>query len=177
MIVGILSDTHGRHDRARKALGLLRAKGATTIIHCGDIGGEEVLDELATAAAELSSAAPNPQHRGTGVWFVWGNCDHVDEGIRDYVRSIGLTPPLAVPLLLPVAEKSIAVFHGHERELERFDSSKVDYLLHGHSHERRDERFGNLRVINPGALQRAHEHTVATLDISRDELSFWQVVA
>ena len=30
-------------------------------------------------------------------------------------------------------------------------------------------------MINPGALERAFPYTVATLDLARDELRFWQV--
>jgi predicted phosphodiesterase len=47
--------------------------------------------------------------------------------------------------------------------------------LHGHTHVARDERLGPLRVINPGALQRAAVHTVATLDLRTDQVGFWRV--
>ncbi|RLS46748.1 MAG: metallophosphoesterase, partial [Planctomycetota bacterium] len=48
----------------------------------------------------------------------------------------------------------------------------VDYLLHGHTHVCRDERHGATRIINPGALHRASEFTVALLDTDSDELQF-----
>ena len=51
----------------------------------------------------------------------------------------------------------------------------VAYLCHGHTHATRDERLGPTRVINPGALFRARRHTVAVLDLARDEVSFLAV--
>ncbi|MEE8170129.1 MAG: metallophosphoesterase family protein [Phycisphaerae bacterium] len=156
MILGILSDSHGRAERTVRALTLLDEKGAAAFVHCGDIGGEDVLIALS----------------GRTVWFVWGNCDYPDASMNRYVRSLGLPLPDATPLRIDLDGSRIAVFHGHEREIDRFDSTQVDYVLHGHTHVPRDERIGQTRFINPGALHRAAEHTVATLDLSSDSLSF-----
>jgi predicted phosphodiesterase len=46
----------------------------------------------------------------------------------------------------------------------------ADYLLHGHTHELRDERIGRTRMINPGALFRAARYTAALLDPRADRL-------
>jgi len=40
---------------------------------------------------------------------------------------------------------------------------------------REDTRFGQTRLINPGALSRAAVKTVAILDVTLDELTFFQV--
>jgi predicted phosphodiesterase len=55
------------------------------------------------------------------------------------------------------------------------ESQSFDYLLHGHTHVKRDERVGRTRVINPGALHRAREKTVAVLDTATDMLTFLTV--
>ena len=47
MIVGILSDTHDRVAAAAAAIERLRQHGAEYFIHCGDVGSERVLDQLA----------------------------------------------------------------------------------------------------------------------------------
>ena len=47
-----------------------------------------------------------------------------------------------------------------------------DYLFLGHTHVRHEERVGKTRVINPGALYRAREKTVALLDTETDKLKF-----
>ena len=74
------------------------------------------------------------------------------------------------------AGKRFAVFHGHENEfLRTLKSPDADYVLHGHTHMRRDDRIGTCRVINPGALHRADPTTVATLDTDTDELRFHEI--
>ena len=162
MLVGILSDSHGRHLAVRAAVALFRRLGAEHIIHCGDVGSERVFDELAESSCS----------------FVWGNCDVPSGGLMAYVQTLGIEPPDAVPLLRTLSGKRFAVFHGHEREFDgAIGSLDVDYILHGHTHIARDERTSDGRIINPGALHRAREHTVATLDTTKDELTFHKISA
>jgi len=156
MLIGILSDSHGDAAATRRAIELLRDRGATLFFHCGDICGEAVLDELAACGAR----------------FVWGNCDHPGPALRKYVRDIGLAPP-EVPVLAEADGKSIAVYHGHERQfLMACEHPATDYLFHGHTHVPADRRVGRCRIINPGALYRARVKTVALLDPKSDELQF-----
>lgn len=160
MIVGILSDTHGDHLMARAALALFDREGAEHLIHCGDVCGTDVFDELV----------------GKKLSFVWGNMDEPGDGVLAYLNAVGLTPPSGVPLQLTLDGKRFAVFHGHERGFNQaIHSLEVDYLLHGHTHVARDERINGKRVINPGALHRANKYTVATLDTRQDKLTFHEV--
>ena len=64
-----------------------------------------------------------------------------------------------------------------DRMAHVLNAQEHDYLLHGHTHVRRDERVGKVRIINPGALHRAREKTVAVLDTDTDRLTFVRVVA
>jgi len=173
VILGILSDSHGRQRRTARAVRLLQTLGAEAFVHCGDLGGEAVLDELA----------------GRRVWFVWGNTDSVDPPLRNYARVLGLPVPETIPLRLELDGRSLAVFHGHEPQFTRLArllrseqfaaferaGGDYDYILYGHSHKANDTRVGHVRLINPGALDRARPHTVATLDLKRDLVQFWQV--
>lgn len=160
MLLGILSDSHGRAMMVRRAMALFDALGAAQIIHCGDVGGVDVFDEMA----------------GRKVAFVWGNTDEPEAGVEAYLRTVGIAPPPAVPVRLECDGKRIAVFHGHEEGfaagLRRLE---VDYLFHGHTHMARDEHFNGKRVINPGALQRAARKTVATLDTVTDCVTFHEI--
>jgi hypothetical protein len=159
MKIGILSDSHGRHLAVRHALAALESLGAEAFVHCGDVGGMAVFDELA----------------GRAVHFVWGNTDVPDAVLEGYVEDLGLTLP-NVPLSLTLGGKRIAVCHGHERCFERVIlAAEHDYLFCGHTHERCDRRENGMRIINPGALHRARIKTVATLDLSTDELTFYAV--
>ena len=172
MIVGLLSDTHGRAELTAFALDVLRQAGAQVFIHCGDVGGETVLDQLATVQAH----------------FVWGNTDEPDTALIAYVRSLWLTPPASIPLRLNISNKAISVFHGHEPEFARLthlangvDPGRfkrqvgADYVFFGHRHVPYDRQCGTVRVINPGAIHRAQVRTVATVDLKQDLLRFWLV--
>jgi hypothetical protein len=160
MLIGILSDSHGHRGPVRAALELFERLEVQHIIHCGDVGGTPVFDEFV----------------GRPVHFVWGNTDVASPGIDAYLKSVGLPAPPAPPLVLELAGKRILVFHGHERNFEKaLDAADADYLLHGHTHKRRDERIGKMRIVNPGALQRAIPKTVATLDLNTDTLTFHKI--
>ncbi len=157
MVIGILSDTHGDAGAARWAVELLERNGATALFHCGDVCGEGVLDALA----------------GHRAYFVWGNCDDTSPAMRRYVEAVGLSLPTA-PLRLELAGKRIAMCHGHESSCEAvLSEAGLDYFFHGHTHVREDRRANGIRIVNPGALYRARVKTVATLDLTTDQLIFW----
>lgn len=160
VLIGILSDTHGQYLGTHRAVALFDKLGVEHIIHCGDVGGESVFDELL----------------GRPCTFVWGNMDRRDGGLLAYLQCVGIPVPTEVPTRIKLDGKRIAVFHGHERGFQRaVRTLDVDCLLHGHSHVVRDEIHGGKRIINPGALHRARRKTVAVLDTTNDELTFYEI--
>jgi hypothetical protein len=74
MLLGILSDSHGRADTTRLAVKLLRDRGAELLLHLGDIGGEQVIDELVGQPARI----------------VFGNCDWNDRELGRYAEILGI---------------------------------------------------------------------------------------
>jgi uncharacterized protein len=121
--IGLISDTHG----------LLRADvhdalaGTSLILHAGDVGGEEILRELALIAP---------------VQAVFGNTDPPDH------------PGLFTAIDRTIDGVSIHVSHGHEvgaapdRLLERY---RAQVIVYGHTHRPLIvERDGRL-LVNPGA--------------------------
>ena len=144
----------------RQAIALFDGLGVETIIHCGDVGGMSVFDELV----------------GRDCTFVWGNTDDPDPGLEAYVRSVGLTLPSAAPVIRTLGGKRAAIFHGHERAFEAtWAGLKVDYVFHGHTHMPSDDRIDGVRVINPGALHRARRKSVATLDPEGGTLTYYEI--
>lgn len=148
-ILGIISDTHGQTPRARRAIELLLHRGATRIIHLGDVGNESILDLLASIESTI----------------VFGNCDD-ERALARYAEHLGIhvVHPGAI---IEVKSCRIGITHGHiEHVVKDLLGATVDVLLHGHTHEIRDERVGQTRVLNPGALHRASRYTAMLLDPS-----------
>lgn len=161
MKLGIMSDSHGRVQPVRRALQLFDAHDVGAIVHCGDVGGLPVFEELA----------------GRRCWFVWGNTDLPRPSWRAELEALGLAWPDG-PVTFSLKGRKVAVFHGHEPEFgQAIEAGQHEYLLHGHTHRRDDRRVGGTRVINPGALHRATIKTVAVLDLVGDQLEFLQVDA
>jgi uncharacterized protein len=123
-IVGIISDTHGlvRAD-VHTALA-----GVEIILHAGDVGGDDILDELALIAP---------------IRAVCGNTDAPGQ------------PRLSESIDLTIGGISIHVSHGHEvgsptpaKLLERYGA---DVVVFGHTHRPLIARAGQRLVLNPGA--------------------------
>jgi putative phosphoesterase len=157
MRVGLLSDTHDRLEAAAAAMKVLRDAQAEAFLHAGDVGSEQIIDLLA----------------GENAAFVWGNND-LDRGeLARYADQLG------VKCLnnfgeITLGGKLFAITHGDDQR--RIDlvlkDQRHDYLITGHTHQKHDQRIGKVRWINPGALHRAREKTVAILDTEKEELRF-----
>ncbi len=133
--------------------------GVTHMIHCGDVGGINVFDEMIDRPLS----------------FVWGNTDNPSNSVYAYLEVVGLQPPGEIPVTVTLDAKRFAVFHGYESSFDYAHELDVDYVLHGHTHTMRDEKLNGTRFINPGALHRANPKTVATLDTESDELIFHEI--
>jgi putative phosphoesterase len=150
MRIGIVSDTHSRHETIQKTIGLLRARDVACVLHCGDI--EDV--DTVRLFAEL------PMH------FVFGNCDDARDELRRAMQECGAT--LQEPFgRLELEGVKIAFLHGDDRGLlhDIEHSGQFDFLFHGHTHQAAEHRTGSTRVINPGALHRARPKSFVVLDL------------
>lgn len=164
MNIGILSETHGNVSRTCTAIDLLINKEVEAVIHCGDIGSEEILLEICGRFG----------NSGFPVFGVLGNVDQYNQAIEQFPEDAGIKLMGIVGELI-LDGKSIAVVHGHHpHDLYRaIHSGKYDYILTGHTHVMEDRREGNTRIINPGAVCRAAVNTVAVLDTRDDNLVFY----
>ena len=158
MLLGLLSDSHGRVEPTRTAVQLLLDRGAELLIHLGDVGSRNVIDELVGRPAHL----------------VFGNCDD-ERDLAEYARCMNLIVdhPLG---MLTIDGRRVAFTHGHIPDaMINALSQEADYLLHGHTHEVCDQRRGATRIINPGALHRAPRYTAALLDPGTGSLEIIEV--
>lgn len=159
MLIGIISDTHDRLTRTTSAIKLLHEAGVETIIHCGDISSASILALFA----------------GTPLYYVMGNNDD-DAELRQASQQLGHLHYLGQGEIIELAKKRIGVTHGHlYRMVNELLSEKPDYLFTGHTHCATNEINRGVRCINPGALHRAGEYSIATLNLVTEELRFLPV--
>jgi len=163
MVIGIVSDTHGKAGRLRQALAVLVERGARAIVHCGDIGSTECLTALAEA--------------GLPAYAVVGNMDRHLDRLAAEARRTGVVLSFDT-ILLPLSDGTyLAATHGQDAAAlaQLIGAGRFRYVCHGHTHRVRDERVGACRVINPGALHFARPMTVAVLDTDADTVEHVEI--
>ncbi|MCE5327557.1 MAG: metallophosphatase family protein [Planctomycetaceae bacterium] len=166
MKIGIVSDSHGKSVRLRRAMEIFIAADADAVVHCGDICSLDDVELLAMGP----SGRPQPH-------LVAGNMDRNRPALLAAARHWNVRYHDEV-IEVPIGEgEYLAAVHGHIPSLlsDLIDDEQFPYVCHGHTHDTRDERVGITRVINPGALYDARPLTVAILDTDTDELTFHEV--
>jgi putative phosphoesterase len=123
VVIGLISDTHGLvRPEVHAALA-----GVELILHAGDVGDSQILDELAIIAP---------------VKAVRGNTDSHDLGLPDALE-------------LTIEGVRIHVSHGHEvgrTTPENLAAAyPVELIIYGHTHRQRIDQVGVTLVVNPGA--------------------------
>lgn len=165
MLVALLSDTHDNARVTRAAVELLLSHKPAVWLHAGDLVHPDMLEHFAALPAG-------------SFHYVFGNneCDLAELFQRAAALQLTCHGRFAE---LTLAGKRLAVTHGHDRTLldRLVFSRKYDYIIHGHTHSRRDQRLNGTRIINPGAVHRATPPSVALLDLATDQLEFLDVDA
>lgn len=123
-VVGLISDTHGL---VRPEVHTVLA-GVELILHAGDVGGDEILDELELIAP---------------VRAVYGNTDPPGD------------PRLSTSIETKIGEVSVHVSHGHEvgspTPAKLLEAYSADVIVYGHTHKQMLVRAERRWVVNPGA--------------------------
>lgn len=122
--VGVISDTHGLvRPEALEAM-----KGSARIIHAGDIGGDDVIEQLAAIAP---------------VTWVPGNID--DGAGREIARLTIDGLRILLTHVLPRPDQP------DRRVLESLRMHQADLVIFGHSHLPHDERQNGIWYFNPAS--------------------------
>jgi putative phosphoesterase len=121
VIIGVISDTHGLlRTEALDAL-----QGSNYIIHAGDVGDPQILDQLAAIAP---------------VTAVRGNVDH-----GAWAQKIPATD------VLEIGEVSIYVLHRLQDLDLKPEAAKFAAVIYGHSHVPEQEMKNGVLYFNPGS--------------------------
>jgi hypothetical protein len=148
MLIGILSDSHDDMERIQKAVDLFNARGASHIIHAGDIISPFTFEVFSGLKGAFSG--------------VFGNND----GDRVLLAEKSGGTLHAQPHLLTVGGKRIVVVHEPDIVTALAESGRFDLVVYGHTHKPQIRKMGNALVVNPGKAARLHkgDSTVALLD-------------
>ena len=121
MVVGVISDTHGLlRDEALEAL-----RGADHILHAGDIGDPDILDELRELAP---------------LTAVRGNVD-----TEKWARKLPLTE------VVEIAGVSIYMLHNLDELDLKPEAAAFRVVVYGHSHHPKMEEKNGVLYFNPGS--------------------------
>ncbi len=121
MIIGVISDTHGKlTEQAVEAL-----KGSDVIFHAGDVGGLEIIQAL-------EKIAP--------VYPVRGN---TDRGI--WAQRLPMTQ------MVEFESKVFYVRHDIEDLNIDLKAAGVEVVIYGHSHMPKEKKHGGILYFNPGS--------------------------
>ena len=150
MRIGIVSDTHGHVENARRARNMLDAFEVDAVLHCGDIGSVDVVAVF----------------RGLPTHFVFGNVDTDPASLRGAIRRAELSCHERFGAL-ELGGVSIALLHGDDDRARRdaIESGSYRMVCSGHTHVPLEQWHGDVLTLNPGALYRAKPHTLAIVEL------------
>lgn len=160
MRIGILSDTHNRAGALQNALQALHNLHIDTLFHCGDV------TTLETARLML----------GFTVHYVFGNGDADSLDIQNILTAANPESSGGLVYTGQIDSVRIAATHGHiSGNVNALAASgEYDYVFHGHTHVKKDERIGRTRIINPGALgsNRYDGRCLCILDLKTGQIEY-----
>jgi len=127
MKIGIISDSHTKTTRAKKAIDMLIENGAEFIIHAGDIVDVETLEIL--------------KHSGVRYVAVYGNND---AHLAKYHTNFNLVQE---PHYFKLADTKFKLMH-----LPFYMSPDADVVIYGHTHTFDIDFKGKTLFLNPGEV-------------------------
>ncbi|MFB6203587.1 MAG: metallophosphoesterase [Candidatus Nanohaloarchaea archaeon] len=161
MKIGIVSDTHDNLEKTERIVDFLEDR-VEKVIHCGDV--------VAPFTAELFDA-------DFDFYAVRGNNDgewKLMETVEEFGTYLGQSGEIEFDGV------KFGVYHGTREEIAdaMTRSGKYDYVLRGHTHQKKVREHGETVELNPGgiAIEGAGEPIhVIVMDTRTDELEFHEV--
>lgn len=139
MKIAILSDSHDNLKNLEKVINYLNEQSVTEMIFCGDFCSPiPVKTQFARFTGSINA--------------VFGNTED-----RNLITKLSLTEVKNLHIhgesaILELNGVKIAVTHYPEYAEAFAKTGEYDLVCHGHTHNAREELFGNTKLINPGEL-------------------------
>lgn len=127
MKIGIISDSHTKVKKAKRAVNMLLDNGADFFIHAGDIVDPDTLDIL--------------QESGKKYIAVYGNND---AHLAEYHNRYHLVQE---PYYFKLANTKFKLMH-----LPFYMSADAEVVIHGHTHTFKTEFIDGTLFLNPGEI-------------------------
>lgn|SRR3989338_5354377 len=159
-MIALISDTHENEEATAKAVAIIKQRNPELVIHLGDIISPPMLSFF----------------EGLKMRIIYGNNDGEKLGLRHKAQKLGFEGPFE-DIEFTHKGKKLYAYHGTDanRLNQRIFYGNYDYVLCGHTHQKRDEKVKGTRVINPGALLRCNPYTIAFLDAEKDDVEFVEI--
>ena len=161
MILGVVGDTHNRLSNVEKIIDIFNEKKVDKVIHTGDITQAKTLSRFSRLNCPLLG--------------VYGNNDLEEKNLKDTAEKNGFNFQNP-PFILKISNTKIAVFHEPEK-IESFlkKDSSIQLIIHGHTHRYRNEKMGNVRIINPGECAGIIKGKNSVGALNLEDLSFERI--
>jgi len=154
MKIGIISDTHDNIPNIKKAVRIFKKRKVNFVIHVGDIVSPQTIEFF----------------KGLNTIFVQGNCDGDTEKLKEKIAEIGGKFFIGGFGEIEIAGKKFALTH-KPTVLETILGAKYNFIIYGHTHEKKIEKVGEVILINPGSHylgDSKKENCVVILDLAKN---------
>lgn len=138
-LIAIISDSHDNLPALHAALGAIRASGATTLLHCGDLCAPFVLAEMAEGF-------------GGKIHVVFGNNDADGRMMQVIANGHPHVTLHGIYGEVVVEGRKLALIHYPEPARPIAQSGAYALVAHGHNHQKRIENANGHWLVNPGEL-------------------------
>ncbi len=158
--IGVISDTHGEFRLVSQAVSIMESLDIQTVLHCGDVGGTEIVKLFA------------PFH----AFFVRGNTDEA-VSLERTVKQEGQTWCGAFGGI-ELEQVKIGFTHGDSTTLLKNEakSGRWNLICYGHTHvQDYSIEYNGTRLLNPGAFRRVSTASFATVTVDGDKISIQHI--
>ncbi|MEA3323048.1 MAG: metallophosphoesterase [Patescibacteria group bacterium] len=140
MKIAIISDIHDQIENLNWALDQMKQNNISHMFALGDFTSPYIIERL--------------QVDNIPVHAVWGNCDGARQAM--FQASLNENPNISFSKteFATIEFKDKKYFITHYPDLAENAAKSLDYdvVFHGHTHYQRNEKIGNIPIINPGKL-------------------------